>query len=75
VVVEVMDLLMSRDRVTYLHSLRFTCQLSRRGSFPVHGYPHLELPTGVLEAFVGGSGSRHVSFQSLLSAFALHKET
>jgi ankyrin repeat protein len=29
----------------------------------------------VLEAFVGGSGSRQVSFQSLLSAFALRKET
>jgi hypothetical protein len=30
---------------------------------------------GVLEAFVGDRGSRHVSFQSLLGAFALHEET
>ena len=75
VVVDVMNLLMSRDRVRDLRSLRFTCHLSRRGSFPVPGYPHLELPTGVLEAFVGGSGSRHVSFRSLLSVFALHKQS
>jgi hypothetical protein len=75
VIVDVMNLLMSRDRVTDLRSLRFTCQLSRCGSFPVPSYPHLELPTEVLEAFVGGRGSWHVSFQSLLSAFALHKET
>jgi hypothetical protein len=46
VVVEVMNLLMSRDRVRDLRSLRFTCQLSRRGSFPVPSYPLLELPTG-----------------------------
>jgi hypothetical protein len=53
VVVDVMNLLMSRDRVTNLRSLRFTFQLSRRGSFPVAGYPHVELPRGVLEACGG----------------------
>jgi hypothetical protein len=73
-VVEVMNLLTSRDRVRDLHSLRATCKLTRRGSFPVPGYPLLELPTGEVEAFVGRSGSRHVSFQILLKAFALHQE-
>jgi hypothetical protein len=73
-VVEVMNLLASRDRVWGLHSLRLTCKLTRRGSFPVPGYPLLELPTGVLEAFVGGSRSRHVSFEVLSKALALHRE-
>jgi hypothetical protein len=61
-VVEVMNLLMSRDCVRDLFSLRTTCKLTRRGSFPVPSYPLLELPTSVMEDFVGGSGSRHVSF-------------
>jgi hypothetical protein len=74
VVTDVMNLLMSRDRVTDLHSLRTTCELTRRGSFPVPGYPLLELPTGMVDAFMAGSGSRHVSFECLLRALHLHSE-
>jgi hypothetical protein len=74
VVVEVMNLIMSRDRVRDLHSLRLTCKLTRRGSFPVPSYALLELPTSVIEDFVGGSGSRHVSFRCLLRAWDLHWE-
>jgi hypothetical protein len=74
VVVEVMNLLMSRDRVRDLHSLRLVCALAMRGSFPVPSYPLLELPTSVIEDFVGGSDSRHVSFRCLLRAVDLHAE-
>jgi hypothetical protein len=66
---------MSRNRVQDLHSLRLVCKLTHRRSFSVPSYPLLELATGVVEDFVGGSGSRHVSFRSLKSAFALHRET
>jgi hypothetical protein len=74
VVAEVMNLLMSRHRVRDLHSLRMICTLTRHGSFPAPAYPLLELPTSVIEDFVGGSGSRHVSFRCLLRALDLHQE-
>jgi hypothetical protein len=73
-VVEVMNLLMSRDRVRDLHILRTTCKLTHRGSFPVPRYPLLVLPTGVVEGFVGGSGLRHVSFRCLCRTLALHDD-
>jgi hypothetical protein len=72
--VEVMNLLTSRDRVRDLFSLRLTCKLTFRRSFPVPCYPLLEMATGVVEDFVGGSGSRHVSFQSVLGVIGLHRE-
>jgi hypothetical protein len=74
VVVDVMNLLMSQDRVRDLRSLRLVCTLTMRRSLPVSSYPLKELPTGVIEAFVAGSGSWHVSFRCLLRAVDLHAE-
>jgi hypothetical protein len=54
-VVEVMNLLSSGDRVRDLHNLRLTCTLTMRGSLPVPGYPLLERPTGVVESFVAAA--------------------
>jgi hypothetical protein len=49
------------------------CKLTYRGSFPVPSYPLLELPTGVVESFVGGRDSREVSFRCILRALAMHE--
>ena len=68
-VVEIMNLLTSRDRVRDLHSLRLVCTLTMRGSFPVPSYPFLELPTSVIADFVGGSGSKLQSGRSGSSRF------
>jgi hypothetical protein len=57
-----------------LFSLRLTCKLTYRRSFPVPSYPLLELTTGVVEDFVGGSGSRHVPFENIKRALALHAQ-
>jgi hypothetical protein len=71
-VTDVMNLLISRTHLRDLHSLRTACQLTMRGSFPVPSYPLMELPTGVVESFVGGRCSRDVSFECLCKALALH---
>jgi hypothetical protein len=73
-VADVMNLIMSRDRVRDVFNLRLVCKLTYRRSFPVRGYPFLELATGVVEDFVGGSGSRHVSFESIERALALQAQ-
>jgi hypothetical protein len=70
-VAEVVNLVMSPDRVRDLHSLRLPCKLTRRRSFSVPGYPLLELPTGVVESFLGGDCSRHVSFDCIRWALGL----
>jgi hypothetical protein len=59
-VVDVMNLLTSRADLQDLCNLRLVCKLTYRGSFPVPSYPLLELPTGVVESFVGGSCSNKV---------------
>jgi hypothetical protein len=64
-VADVMNLLMSRDCVRDLHSLRIACKL--RCSL-------LELLTGLVESFVGGLWSHKVPFHSIRRAFALHRE-
>jgi hypothetical protein len=74
VVADVMNLLMSRAALRDLHSLRLVCKLAYRGSFPVPRRPLLELPTGVVESFLGGSCSRMVSFDSMCKALTLHAE-
>jgi hypothetical protein len=73
-VADVMNLLMSRADLQDLHNLRIACKLTFRGSFPVPGYPLLELPTGVVESFVGGSCSREVPFHCICKALAMHAE-
>jgi hypothetical protein len=70
----VMNLVMSYDTVRDLHSLRLACKLTYRRSFLVPRYPLLELPTGVVESFVGGYCSRHVSFDFVCRALGLHVE-
>jgi hypothetical protein len=71
---DVMNLLMSRDCVRDLLSLRLVCKLTARCSFPVPGYPLLELPTGVVESFVGGRWSNEVPLRCIFRAVALHSE-
>jgi hypothetical protein len=73
-VADVMNLLVSCDAVRDLHSLRLVCKLTYRGCFPVPRCPLLELPTGVVETFLGGSCSRKVSFRCICRALALHSE-
>jgi hypothetical protein len=70
VVVDMMNLLMSRDRMTNLRNL--TSTMTYRGSFPVRGYPLLELPTGVVESFAAGRWAWLVSFRCICRAFDLH---
>jgi hypothetical protein len=72
-VADVMKLMMNRDCLRDLRSLRLVCKLTFRGSFPVPSYPLLELPTGVVEGFWGGGRSREVSFRSICRALALHR--
>ena len=69
-----MNVMMSYDTLRDLLSLRLVCKLSHRRSFPVPRRPLLELPTGVVESFVGGEGSHHESFACVRRAFALHSE-
>jgi hypothetical protein len=71
-VADAMNLPMSRDRVRDLHSLRMACMLTYRSSFPVPRHPHLQLPTGVVESFVGGSCLNKVPFRCICRALALH---
>jgi hypothetical protein len=73
-VADVMNLLMSYETVRDLHSLRLACKMTYRGSFPVPRHPLLELPTGVVESFLGGRWSRDVPFHSICRALALHSE-
>jgi hypothetical protein len=73
-VADVMNLLMSRTHLRDLRSLRLACKLTRRRSFPVPRYPLLELPTVVVESFLGGDCSRHVSFDCIRWALGLHAE-
>jgi hypothetical protein len=74
-VADVMNLLMSRDRVRDLLSMRMVCKLTAGCSFPVPRYPLLELPTGLVESFVAGSCSNQVPFCCILRAVALHLES
>jgi hypothetical protein len=73
-VADVMNLILTYDAVRDLHSLRMVCELTRRRSFPVPSYPLKELPTGVVESFLGGDCSRHVSFDCIRWALGLHSE-
>jgi hypothetical protein len=69
---DVMNLMMNRDCLRDLHNLRLVCKLTMRGSLPVPSCPLKELPTGVVEGFLGGGHSRTVSFRSICRALALH---
>jgi hypothetical protein len=50
---DVMNLMMNRDCLRDLHNLRLVCTVTMRGSLPVPSYLLKELPTGVVEAFLG----------------------
>jgi hypothetical protein len=73
-VADVMNLLMSCDTVRDMFSLRPTCKLTYRRSFPAPSHPLLELSTSVVEDFVGGSGSRQVAFENIKRSLALHAQ-
>ena len=72
--VDVMNLVMRRDVVRDLHSLRSSCQVAMIRSFSVPNYPHLQLPVGAVEESLAGSCSRYnVTFRVVLRAFDLHR--
>ena len=49
-------------------------RMTRRRSFPVPGYPLIELPTGSLEEMLVGHGCGVVSFVVVLRAMYLHMQ-
>ena len=71
-VVSVLNILLSADRVWELFNLRTVSRMTRRRSFPVPGYPLIELPTGPVEEMLVGHGSGLVSWKVVLRAYDLH---
>ena len=71
-VVSVLNILLSADRVRELFNLRMVNRMTRRRSFPVPGYPLIELPTGPVEEMLVGHGCGMVSFVALVRAMYLH---
>ena len=73
-VVSVLNILLSADRVQELFSLRMVSRMTRRRSFPVFGYPLIELPTGPVEEMLVGHGCGVVSFVVVVRAMYLHQK-
>ena len=48
--------------------------MTRRRSFPVPGYPLIELPTGPVEEMLVGHGSGLVSWKVVLRVYDLHAQ-
>ena len=73
-VVSALNILLSADRVRDLFDLRMVSRMTRRRSFPVPGYPLIELPTGPVEEMLVGHGCGVVSFVVVVRAMYLHRE-
>ena len=71
-VVSVLNILLSADRVRELLNLRLVSRMTRRRSFPVPGYPLMELPTGPVEEMLVGQGCGVVSLVVVVRAMYLH---
>ena len=70
-VVKVLNILMSADRVRDMYHLRMMCRMTRRRSFPVPDYLLIELLPKLMGEILVGHGSSVVSFVFVLRAIIL----